>query len=229
MNNVIKKYLIIWIIVVLTFSAICFLVPTDNRFSSSFWIAYFMIILSFGVNLAGVAYSLKDSNITRIFYNIPIINIVYIGLVLMFIVTTPSLVITFIPNWLSVVSCIIVLSLMLCAIVFSTIAADSISDVDKIIKKKTLFIDLLTADSESLIARADNSAIRTECENVYKAVRYSDPVSNDILSSLETQITIKFSEFSEQVKSSNEEQVKRYAKELLILLDERNKKCKVLK
>ena len=71
--------------------------------------------------------------------------------------------------------------------------------------------------------------LKTEAKKVYEAIRYSDPMSNPALSDLEAQIFNKFNEFSSTVKSENMETTKTVAGELLTLIQNRNKKCKLLK
>ena len=63
----------------------------------------------------------------------------------------------------------------------------------------------------------------------YEAVRYSDPMSHDALSSVESQITVKFAELSEAVKTDDANKVTEIANEIIILVGDRNKKCKLLK
>jgi hypothetical protein len=49
------------------------------------------------------------------------------------------------------------------------------------------------------------------------------------LDSVESEITIKFSKLSDAVSSDNSEVVAELADDLVILIGERNKKCKLLK
>ena len=93
----------------------------------------------------------------------------------------------------------------------------------------TFFIKSLTVDAESLIARAKNETIKAECKKVYEAVRYSDPMSNSALSSIESEITITFAKLSEAVVDDNFETVSEFTSEIIILLGDRNNKCKLLK
>ena len=111
----------------------------------------------------------------------------------------------------------------------AAIAIDAVSAVDDKIKTQTLFIKSLTVDAESLVTRAKGEAVKAECKKVYEAVRYSDPMSNSALDSLENEITIKFSKLSDAVSSDNSEVVTELADTLVILIGERNKKCKLLK
>ena len=64
---------------------------------------------------------------------------------------------------------------------------------------------------------------------VYEAVRYSDPMSNEALAGVEAQITLKVSELVDAIEKSDIELVKKTVREIVILLNDRNKKCKLLK
>ena len=54
-------------------------------------------------------------------------------------------------------------------------------------------------------------------------------MSDEALSSAEMSISLKFNEFSEAVKSGEDEKITTISKELVILVEDRNKKCKLLK
>ena len=96
-------------------------------------------------------------------------------------------------------------------------------------KAQTFFIKSLTVDADTLLSQAKSDEIKTECRKVYEAVRYSDPMSSDALAMSEAQITIRFTALSEAVKNGKAEEVKAITEELLVLLAERNKKCKLMK
>ena len=80
-----------------------------------------------------------------------------------------------------------------------------------------------------MISRAKSENIKVECKKVYEAVRYSDPMSSAALASIESDITIKFSKLSEAVVSEDSEVAVTLADEIIILLGDRNKKCRLLK
>ena len=79
------------------------------------------------------------------------------------------------------------------------------------------------------MSRAKSEAVKAECKKVYEAVRYSDPMSSNALASIESEITITFAKLSEAVVDDNFETVSEFASEIIILLGDRNKKCKLLK
>ncbi len=82
---------------------------------------------------------------------------------------------------------------------------------------------------KSILARAKSESVKAECKKAYEAVRYSDPMSNEALSVIEAKITLKMDELSSAVATDDAEKAKEIADELVILVGDRNKKCKVLK
>jgi hypothetical protein len=137
--------------------------------------------------------------------------------------------IPFLPAWIAIVVCALILALNAISIVKASKAAELVEEVDQKVKVKTFFIKSLTVDADTLMARATTEEIKAECKKVYEAVRYSDPMSNDALATVESEITVKFAKLTEAVASADAEQVKELANEVVILIGDRNKKCKLLK
>ena len=126
-------------------------------------------------------------------------------------------------------ACAIVLAANALSVIKATAAIDEIKRVDAKIKAQTFFIKSLTIDADALVAGAKSEAVKAECKKVYEAIRYSDPMSNDALASVEGQISAKFAELSEAVGADEIERIAKIASEIVILIDNRNKKCQVLK
>lgn len=133
------------------------------------------------------------------------------------------------PYWIAAILCAIVLAFSVMAVVKASAAVEIINDVDKKVKESTLFIKSLTVDAESLLSRTKSKEAKAACKKVYEAARYSDPMSCDALASLESEITIKFAKLSEAVAKNDFEQISTLADELVVLIEDRNRKCKVLK
>ncbi len=70
---------------------------------------------------------------------------------------------------------------------------------------------------------------RQNAKKVYEAVRYSDPMSSEALSVAEAGITAKFDELTAAVTAADDAKISEIADEVVLLVKERNNKCKVLK
>ena len=173
--------------------------------------------------------ALKETNINKTFYNISLVKTSFTGLIVSFVFGGMCMLISPLPYWVGILLCAIVLVLNILSVIKAFTAAKIVAAIDDEVKIETLFVKTLTVDAESLLYRAKSEAVKNECKKVYDAVRYSDPMSNEMLVSTETQITIKFSDFSSAVNENNIDAVKALAREVVVLVDERNRKCRSLK
>lgn len=233
MNKNFKFYAICWTILLVLFNVICFVTPSEmagmTKFGGAFWSGYIFITFAFIGQLVCAYIAFKAKNLKKLFYNIPLITISYTGLGLTVIVGAACMAIPNLSNWVGIIVCMAVMAFAAISVVKASMTAELVSNVDEKVKAQTLFIKSLTVDADNLMARSKSEEVRAECKKVYEAVRYSDPMSHEALASIESQITVKFSEFSEAVVADDVDVVKAVGNELVILVGDRNKKCKLVK
>lgn len=232
MKKVFKFYSAIWAILLALFNVISFVSvgwAGIEKFTPSFWIGYIFITVAFIGQIICTYFALKDNELKKTFYNVSLISTSYTGLILSFIFGGLCMIISPLPYWVGIILCAIVLGINVITVVKASAAIDIVGSIDEKAKESTLFIKALTVDAESLMSRAKSEAVKSECKKVYEAVRYSDPMSNSALSSIESEITIKFAKLSDAVVDDNFEVTSALVGELIILIGDRNKKCKLLK
>lgn len=232
MKKVFKFYSAIWAILLALFNVISFVSvgwAGIKKYTPSFWIGYIFITVAFIGQIICTYFALKDNDLKKTFYNISLVSTSYTGLILSFIFGGLCMIISPLPYWVGIILCAIVLGFNVIAVIKATATIDIVSGIDEKVKERTLFIKSITADAENLISRAKSETVKVECKKVYEAVRYSDPISNGALTSIESDITIKFSKLSDAVVSEDSAAVVTLADEITILLGDRNKKCKLLK
>ena len=71
--------------------------------------------------------------------------------------------------------------------------------------------------------------IKDSAKKVYDALRFSDPMSNDALVDIESHIKEKFDVFMKAIKDENVKATESNAEELLVLICDRNNRCKLMK
>ena len=86
-----------------------------------------------------------------------------------------------------------------------------------------------TVDADALASKASTPEIKAVAKKVYEVIRYSDPMSNDKLAGVELKIEKLFDEYQNAVNANDYELVKQTASALTEAVEERNKKCKLLK
>ena len=232
MKKVFKFYSAVWAILLALFNVISFVSvgwAGISKYTPSFWVGYTFITLSFIGQIVCAYFALKDNDTKKTFYNVSLISTSYTGLILSFVFGGLCMIISPLPYWVGIILCAIVLAFNTIAVVKATAVIDIVSSIDEKVKENTLFIKSLTVDAESLMSRAKSETIKAKCKKVYEAVRYSDPMSSAALTSIESDITIKFSKLFEAVVSEDSEVAVTLADEIIILLGDRNKKCRLLK
>ncbi len=230
MKTSFKIYALIWAIGFAIFNLVAF-VPVVSiegaEISSSYVIATIFCDIMFFAQLGCGYFAFKPENKQKVFYNIPIVTTSLMSLLVTIVVAVVLALIPDVPNWLTALVLAIVTLISVVAILKSHFVAETISKIDDKVKAKTFFIKNLTVDAETLISKASTDEAKAEAKKVYEAIRYSDPMANDTLSSLESEITNKFNVFENAVVSG--ESLEETSKALLILIEERNNKCKMLK
>lgn len=229
-----KFYALIWAILLAVWCAIVFLVRPIIpgyviNYEVRFWIAFVFIVAAFIGNLVFAYFAFKAENLKKMFLNIPLITVSWSALIAMLVVGSGLMLIPNCPAWISAIVSIVVLAFNAIAVIKAAWAADTVGKVDEKVKAQTSYIKNLTVDTENILARAKSEPVKAECKKVYEAVRYSDPMSNEDISVIEAKITVKVDDFSSAVGADDAEKAKEIADEIVILVDDRNRKCKLLK
>ena len=234
MNKTFKQFGIIWLICFILFNAIIFLIPNEvfglTRFDKpAFWISYVLVLLAFAAQLL-IAYKfVKDENKDKLFLNIPLIKTGYLAVVVCSIVGLIFMIFPILPAWLGAIICLLIAGYFAIACLKASATANAIAQIDTKIKTQTAFIRLAIVDAESILSRATTPEIKEKAKQVYEELRYSDPMSNPALDSIEQEIDallkkIKTSRCRKQPNSTSA-----ITTELLVQISDRNKKCKALK
>ena len=226
-----KFYLAFWAVLLVLFNVIAFVSvgwEGYEKYTAFFWIGYAAVMLAFAVNIICTFVALKAETAKKMFYNLPLVTITYGCLIASFVVGGLCMLLTMLPGYVAAIVCGIVIVVNVVSLFKATAAADLIEKTDEKVAAKTFFMKSLAVDAESLVAKSGTPEIKEACKKVFEAVRYSDPMSNDALTGVESQITLKFNEFSNAVTTSGDN-IGTLADELVVLIGDRNKKCKLLK
>lgn len=227
-----KFYMAIWAVFLIFFHVIVFVMPREGgiqRAGASFWLGYVLILAAFLGHLACAWRVLRQECKRKLFYHVPIVTISYAGLFVSVAAGAFCMAIPDFPIWAGILVCAAVSAFTAVSVLKAAAVAELVQDMDGKNKQRTLFLRSLTVDAESLLAHAAVPELKKTLQEVYEAVRYSDPMSHGALAGVEGQITVKFSELSKAVDAQEPEAAERAAEELKVLLSDRNKKCKLLK
>ena len=220
-KNNFMPYLALGIVFAL-FNVVSFAIPTEK--TATFWIAYTFSAIAFAVQIPlwKIAFDKKDSLKSK-FIGIPVIHVGIIYLIVQLIAFVIFMILPRLPEWLSIVVCAIILALFALCAIAGQVGANEINRVEEKIKVKRAFIQFLQTDIEMLVERETDAETKTALKKLAEKVRFSDPMSHEMLSELESRISAKV----EEMKTTADKMP--LIREAELLLTERNKKCKILK
>ena len=220
-KNKLMSYLALGIVFAL-FNIIAFVVPTDK--TATFWIAYAFSVVAFTVQISlwEIAFGKKDTLKSK-FLGIPVINVGITYLIIQLIALAVFMIFPTLPAWLAIVVCAIILAISALCAIAGQAGTNEINRVEEKIKVKRAFIQFLQVDIEMLAESETDDETKAELKKLAEKVRFSDPMSHEMLGELESRISAKI----EEMKTTTDK--KGLIAEVATLLTERNKKCKILK
>ena len=231
MKKSFKLYAAGWLVLFITFNVLILVLPSEivaiSKENGTFWIGYILMVLSFIGQLVCAYTAFSKDNLQRFFYNISLISISYISTIVSIVVSLICITVPIIPFWIGSIICLLILAFSVISIIKAKMAIDIIEDIDEK-ESNTSFIRNMANEAELLWNTAQNDTYKTELKKVYEALRYSDPVSNEQLSSIEHEMEMSFNRLKNTI-SNGDEDIISASKTLLSLIKERNLKCKMSK
>lgn len=220
-KNSTKGYLLLGILFALV-SIIAFAVPTAK--TATFWIAYVFTAAAFAAQIGIWKTALgKEGTLKSKFLGFPIVHIGIVYAIIQVIAFAVFLFAPTLPTWSAIVVCPIIAGLSAVCMISADAGRNEIERVEAKVQNKVFYVREMQADIELLADNESDAAVKTALTHLAEKIRFSDPMSNEQLADLENKISIKAAEL--KTASSKLEIIT----ELNSLLDERNKKCKILK
>ena len=220
-KNSTKGYAILGILFALV-SIIAFAVPTIK--TATFWIAYVFTAAAFAAQIGiwktalGRAETLKSK-----FLGFPVVHIGIVYAVIQVIAFAVFMFVPTFPAWSAIVVCSVIAGISAVCMISADAGRDEIERVEAKVQKKVFYIRELQSDVELIAAAETDTDTKAALTQLAEKIRFSDPMSNEQLADLENKISAKVSELK---TAANKVEI---ITELTSLLDERNKKCKILK
>ena len=220
-KNGLMSYLALGIVFAL-FNVIAFVIPTDK--TTTFWTAYAFSVVAFAVQIPlwKIALGKKDTLKSK-FLGIPVIHVGITYLIIQLIAFAVFMIFPTLPVWAAVVVCAVILAISALCVIAGQAGANEINRVEEKIKVKRAFIQFLQTDIEMLAETETDAETKAALKKLAEKVRFSDPMSHEMLGELESRISAKV----EEMKTATDK--KALIEEIATLLTERNKKCKILK
>ena len=220
-KNSTTGYILLSIAFVLV-SVIAFTIPSAK--TTAFWISYAFTVIAFAAQIAiwkaalGRAESLKSK-----FLGFPVVHIGMVYLVVQIIAFAVFLFAPALPVWSAIVAGAVIAGSSAICMIAADVGRSEIEQVSAKAREGTFYIKQLQTDIESLANTETNAETKTALKQLAEKIRFSDPVRDAQIADIENRITAKISEMKSATDKS------KIINELNSLLDERNKKIKILK
>lgn len=112
---------------------------------------------------------------------------------------------------------------------FTKLGINEVERVENKVKEKVDFIKEKQLIIDQLVSEVDDKELKKALSSLSEMIRFSDPMSNESVTGLESTINDKISNLSLNVKKFSSEIVLEECKAISLLIDQRNKKLKVNK
>lgn len=220
-KNSTKGYFVLGILFAM-FSVIAFAVPSAK--TATFWIAYAFTAVALAVQVPIWKVTLgRDDKLENKFLSYPVPHIGIVYLVVQLLAFVVFLFLPTAPAWIAAVVCAVIAGIAAICMIAADTGRNEIERVGTTVRTKVSYIKSLQGDVELLVNHESDPATRAALAQLAEKIRFSDPMSYEHLADVETQIAVKVSELK---AAANKDEI---VNEIYLLLDERNKKCKIMR
>ena len=204
------------------FNIIVFSVPTAK--TATFWIAYAFSVVAFASQIIIWKFAFKGADTLKSkFLGIPLISVGITYLIIQIIAFAIFMVLPLTASWISIVVCALILGISTICLIGTETGREEVGRVEEKVEKKVFYIKSLQVDVEMLASTETDSDTKTALTKLAEKIRFSDPMSNEVLADLEAEINAKVKELKTAENKA----------EIITVIDslitERNKKLKILK
>lgn len=220
-------------VLIILFNLIVFLVPIPQ--TTTFWIAYIFITISF-LMVVVISYRVISSPVPlkSKFLNLPLIQIVYSYFVVQLIIGAVLFLLAFFrfENQSILVPIVgLVLSAALFGFTisklsFTKLGINEVERVEGAIKEKTGFMNEIKQRVDQLVSLTLETEPKRALSKLSEAIRFSDPVSNDSTTEIESELSSRIDKLMENFASISNSQIIEECKTIQSLLNQRNIKAK---
>lgn len=219
-KNSTKGYVILGILFALI-SIIAFAVPTVK--TATFWIAYVFTAAAFAAQIIIWRTALGKETLKSKFLGFPVVHIGIVYTVIQVIAFAVFMFVPTLPTWSAIVVCSIIAGISAVCMISADAGRNEIERVEAEVQKKVFYIRELQTVVELLTDVETDADTKAALDQLAEKIRFSDSMSSEQLANLENKISAKVLELK---TAPNKVEI---ITELNSLLDERNKKCKILK
>ena len=166
---------------------------------------------------------LLKNSIKSKFLGIPLISVGITYWIVQIIAFAVFMALPLTASWIAIMVCALILGISAICLIGTETGREEINRVEEKVEKKVFYIKSLQVDVEILASAERDTDTKAALTKLAEKIRFSDPMSNEVLADLEAEISAKVRELKTAENKA----------EIITVLDslitERNKKAKLLK
>lgn len=227
-KNLVRAIIVVAVILVV-YHLLAFMIPFAK--TAPFWVSYGFSLAGFCV--VGAAFYIafgKDPSAKSRFYGFPIarIGVIYgvVQLILGFVCMATAFIL---PWWIAVVLQAIVFGAGVIGLISADVVVEEINIQDEKLKKDVSLMRSLQSKLSLLDSQCEDASAAKAVKALAEELRFSDPVSSDAIAEIETELKAIVDELQQAVVDGDSEATKQLCRKAIVVLNERNRLCKLNK
>lgn len=225
-NKQLVSYIIVSVLILGVFNVIAFAIPFNH--TATYWIGYGATMLAIVVAFSSAFYAFRGDRRSK-FYGFPLIGLAWAYLITQTIVGIIFMAASMIPMFVALIVCVLIFAGFMIGMIAADNTRDVIESIDTKVKQKTFFIKSLQLDMNDLMNGVTDPELSKALNELSDEISYSDPVSMEQLSSVESRIEDGMMDLKALIESGDTNAAISKANEVKRLVIQRNDKLKLLK
>lgn len=216
----------IYLIIFAVFNILVFLMV--NKRNPVFWTSYAFMCIAFAVQIVSMIFALGSLETETVFLGIPLASLsfyyffaaLFAGAVFMFFQNAPFK--------LAFILQLLILAIYAVIAIMALMSRNTVQDVNDTLKGNVEAIKLLNINIDGLIPQAFDPNLKKALKKVSETIKYSDPVSNEVVSDIEEQILQTVNVLRINMENNHDEAIQN-CKDIEFLFLQRNRLLKATK
>lgn len=200
-----------------------------KQHSAVFWLSYVFMTLAFAVQIGSMFLSFKNLEVETVFFGIPLASLSVYYFLSELAVGAIFMIFQQVSFTLALVIQVLILAAFLIVAIISFTARDTVQQISDNVRENVANLRAILIDIEMLKERCEDPQLKEKLRKLSETVKYSDPMSNDLVKDVEHNILEKVHELRIYLEENQIEEASNACRELELLYMERNKKLAISK
>lgn len=218
---------LIYVILIGVFNLLVFSIFKTR--TNVFWISYVFMTFAFVVQIISMFLAFRPADVETAFFGIPLASFSVYYLCAELVIGALFMIFQRAGFTLALVIQIIVLTAFLVIAIISVMSRDTVQQIGEKIRENVSNLKSVLVDVELMRDSCTDPELKESLRRLSETIKYSDPMSNDSVTTIEQNIMRKLSELRVSIDDGQYEDAKQVCAAVERLYIERNKKLAISK